>query len=506
MDTAMVEPVLRIRDLSKTFVGTKALNRVNLDIAPGEIHALVGQNGSGKSTLIKILAGYHLADDGAEAVLDGVHLNLAHPTRARHDRLRFVHQDLGLFAECNTIENLALRGEFLTGFGRRVRWREQARLTRSLIAEFDADIDITKPVGQITPVQRTIVATAAALAGWEEGRGILVLDEPTSVLPPTEVSRLMELVRSVRERGTSVLYVSHRLDEVVELADTVSVLRGGEVVASRPVAGLDAQDVAALMVGGAVDANYRARLDEALDNPVVVKARDLSGAHLAGVSFDLHAGEILGVAGLPGSGREELPYAIAGMVAGVDGQVSLATTGPVPVARARSLGIPIVPADRLSEALFTDFSVAENLSISVLDRLHRCGLVNGAAERSLARRWIESIAIKTPRANSAITTLSGGNQQKVVVSRCLARDPQALVLCEPTAGVDVGSRQTIYEFIADRARAGLAVLIASSDIGDLLALCTRVIVLSNSHIVRDLRGAEITEAGLLRAMEETEQV
>jgi ribose transport system ATP-binding protein len=497
-------PVLRVEHLSKTFPGTRALDDVALEIDEGEIHALVGQNGSGKSTLIKILAGYHQADPGSQVWLNDDVFDVE-SDNARNHRLRFVHQDLGLFLELNAVDNLALRGEFLLDPIGRVRWKAQADLTRELLHRFDLDLDVSRPLSEATPVQRTIVAIAAALAGWDGGKGLLVLDEPTAVLPPHDVARLLEIVERVRSRGTSVLYVSHRLDEVFRVADRVTVLRGGKVVATRPTQGLNPQLLAELMVGSDVDASYRAEIPITDSKQVLLRARDIRGRFLEGVDVDLREGEVLGVAGLPGSGRSELPYAIAGAAKDVTGSIEFAGQAPIPVHKAQTLDIPIVPADRAREAALAEFSVAENISVSIVGRVARWGFVRRRAERSVVDRWMSAIQIKAGSERQPITTLSGGNQQKVMMARCLARDPRVLVLCEPTAGVDVGTRQAIYEFIADRARAGLSLLVSSSDTGDLLAICTRVLVMCNGRVVRELVGGEITEQALLHAMEETEQ-
>lgn len=508
VDTAAMQTpsVLRIEHMSKTFPGTKALDNVALEIGPGEIHALVGQNGSGKSTLIKVLAGYHPADRGSRVWLNGEPLEVSHAD-ASHHRLRFVHQDLGLFLELNAVDNLALRGEFLLDPLHRVKWKAQAELTRELVSRFDLDLDVTRPMSEATPVQRTVVAIAAALAGWDGGAGVLVLDEPTAVLPPHDVERLLEIVERVRSRGTSILYVSHRLDEVFRLADRVTVLRGGRAVASRSTEGLNPQLLAELMVGSDVDTGYRADLPaKPAETDIVLRACDLRGRFLEGVDVELREGEILGVAGLPGSGRNELPYAIAGALKGATGTLELRGAATLPLKKAQSLDIPIVPADRAREAMLEQFTVAENISVSVLDRVSRRGFVRRGAERELVGRWMENIEVKRGSERSVVTTLSGGNQQKVIMARCLARDPRVLLLCEPTAGVDVGTRQAIYEFIAERAKAGLSLIVSSSDTGDLLAICTRVLVMCNGRAVRELVGDEITEQALIHAMEETEQV
>jgi ribose transport system ATP-binding protein len=496
--------ILRIEQLSKTFPGTKALDGVSMEIGDREIHALVGQNGSGKSTLIKVLAGYHRADPGARAWLGEEPMDLAEASHERHKQLRFVHQDLGLILEFSAAENLALLGGFITGNARNVKWRAQQKRTRELLAPFKLKLDVNKPLGQATPVQRTVVAIAAALADWEGGQGVLVLDEPTAVLPPTDVDVLLDIVQGVRDRGTSILYVSHRLDEVFRICDKVTVLRGGQVVASRPIQGLDTQALAELMVGSEVDASYRAHLEEAHEKPVALSARSIRGQFLAGVDVDLHEGEVLGIAGLPGSGRNELPYALAGALPGATGRVQQGDSEWLPLRKSVEFDIPILPADRARQAVVHEFSVGENISLSILSRLSTHGWMGRKAERGAIGDWIKTIEVKTAGPDALITTLSGGNQQKVMMARCLAREPKVIMLCEPTAGVDVGTRQAIYEFIAEQARSGLAVVVSSSDTGDLLAICTRVLVMCNGRAVRELSGEEISEQTLLQAMEETE--
>ena len=380
-------PVLHIGGLSKTFGATRALIDASLDIQPGEIHALVGQNGSGKSTLIKTLAGYHTPDPGSRAELDGGPFELGQTVP---DGLRFVHQDLGLVLELNAMDNLALHGGFAHGAMGRVRWREQAEETHRILARFGIDLDIHRPLAAATPVERTVVAIAAALQGWHGGHGVLVLDEPTAVLPHDEVERLFAMVREVRSAGTSVLYVSHRLDEIFELADRVTVLRGGRVIATHSVSDIDAAGLASEMVGEEVDPDYRAPVAARPDAPVVLEARDVHGRWLRGVDLDVHRGEILGIAGLAGAGVLELPYVIAGCAPhAVTGRIRLPERSEEwsDAADARELDIPLVPADRGREGIVAEFAVSENLSLSILGRLGRRGRLDkqrgGGARRAV---------------------------------------------------------------------------------------------------------------------------
>ncbi len=499
--TGSAPPALRITGLSKTFGATRALIDAALDIRPSEIHALVGQNGSGKSTLIKTLAGYHVPDAGCQAELDGAPFAIGH---AVPDGVRFVHQDLGLVLELNAMDNLALHGGFARGAAGRVHWREQARETRRVLARFGVDLDIHRPLAAATPVERTVVAIAAALQGWTGGSGVLVLDEPTAVLPHDEVERLFAMVREVRAAGTSVLYVSHRLDEIFALADRVTVLRGGRVIATHAVADLDAGRLASEMVGEEVDPDYRAPVAARPDAPVVLEARDVHGRWLRGVDLDVHRGEILGIAGLAGAGVLELPYVLAGCAQhAVSGRLRLPARSPEwsDAADAAGLDIPLVPADRGREGIVAEFAVSENLSLSVLGRLGRRGRLDKRAEAAVVEHWTQRLGVVTAGPGAPISTLSGGNQQKVVLARCLVRDPDLLVLCEPTAGVDIGTRVAIYELIAELSRGGLTVVLSSSDAGDVLAMCTRVVVLRDGRVAAELGGDGLTEHALVSAME-----
>ncbi|MHB8695073.1 MAG: sugar ABC transporter ATP-binding protein [Solirubrobacteraceae bacterium] len=494
-------PALRVERLSKTFPGTRALIDASIELHEGEVHALVGQNGSGKSTLIKTLAGYHTPDPGAVAELAGEPFALGHTVP---DGLRFVHQDLGLVLELNAMDNLALRGDFIRGFGGRVRWADQIEETYRVLERFDVELDIHRPLAEASPVQRTVVAIAGALRNWRGGGGVLVLDEPTAVLPHDEVERLLAMVREVQRSGTSVLYVSHRLDEIFEIADRVTVLRAGRVVQTLPVADVDQRGLAQLMVGADVDPDYRAPVAARPDSPVVLELRDIRARRLHGLNLEVNRGEILGVAGLAGDGVNELPYVIAGYPHHpATGSMRLPQRSSewTDVADAHRLGIPLVPADRTHEAIIPDFAVSENMTLSVLGSLGSRGKLSKAAEQKLVERWTQRLGVVTASSDAMISTLSGGNQQKVVVARCLARDPELLVLSEPTAGVDIGTRVAIYELLAGLARDGLTVIVSSSDLGDLLAMCTRIVVLREGRVGGELAGDGLTEHALVNAIE-----
>ena len=494
------EPILRLRELRKQFVGTPVLRGISLDIAPGEVHALIGQNGSGKSTLIKILAGFHLADPGSQAWIDGKPVDLSRPARDT-SRLRFVHQDLGQILELDAVDNMGLSQGFARKADRRIDWRGQRRRTEDALAPFGVEIDVTLPLGQATPLQRSVVAIATALEDWPGGNGVLVLDEPTAALPPHEVATLFDIVRGVRSRGASVIYVSHRMDEIFELADTVSVLRGGAIVATRVTKDTTPDELATLMVGESVDlvSPPRSRVDE--HAVPALQARNLRSKYLRGVDLVLRRGEVVGLAGLQGSGRDDLPYVVAGVSEQAAGELRLDDGGAWAPVGKRGFQLPIVPADRLGDALVAEFDAGENLTLSSLSALSHGALMDHRREGALVRDWIDRLSVVPDDPGAAVLTLSGGNQQKLVIGRVLAEGPRVVVLCDPTAGVDIATRQAIYRLVEREAAGGLSVIVSSADVEDLVSMCTRVLVLRDGVVERELRGEAITEGTITHAME-----
>ena len=495
---------LRVLGLSKSFPGTQALSDVDLEIMPGEIHALVGHNGSGKSTLIKCLSGYHEPDVGAMAWWHDEPVEFADLGRSRGEsgRISFVHQNLGLVNELDVIDNFALHGRYARTRLGTVDWATEESNARAMIAPFDIDIDVRRPLGEATPVQRTIVAIAAALQGWDPRGGVLVLDEPTAVLPPGEVEHLFRIIRDLRDRGAAVLYVSHRLEEIFGIADRVTVLRGGVRVVTREVEGLTQQQLVELMLGVGVVADYRAPLLPASDG-LVLEASGLTGRFLRGASFSLSRGEVLGVAGLPDAGRDELPRILADrMPYAVGGRIRVAGSAAwMDISEWRNRPVALIPPDRAREGVIEQMTVAENLTLSVLDRLGSRWRLSKKRETAFVRGWMQRLDVVANDSSQALMNLSGGNQQKVLIGRSLARDPRVLVMCEPTAGVDIGARHAIYDLVAAQAATGFAVLVASSDVDDLIGLCSRVIVLHGGVVAAELNGDDINHYRLVHAME-----
>lgn len=488
----MVE-VLRIEHLSKTFPGQVALSDVSVDVAPGEVHALVGQNGSGKSTLIKILAGYHQPDDdGAAAWVNGQPLRLGDGQAAVDAGIRFVHQDLGLVGMMSAVENLAITAGFQTGTGGRIRWSAEVARTRAALEALGlADIDVKAPVDALPPSQRTAVAIARALVGWESGAHLLILDEPTATLPGDDVQRLFEVIHTLKQRGVSILYVSHHLDEVFELADRVTVLRDGKRIATEAVAGLDHDSLVQLIVGHRIEATT-ATASQVGDTPRFT-VRDLRGGTVAGIDFDVYPGEVVGVAGITGSGREHVLGLIAGQLPRTDGDVVLdgvriENHRPRQAIRA---GVAFVPAERGVRGTVGTMSVRENLSLTDLSRHVSVGRIRRGSEVGEIHDWIERLSIKTSSSEAAIGSLSGGNQQKVMFGKALRLAPSLLLLDEPTQGIDIGAKDQIHRLIDASVAEGMSVLVASTDTDELVRLCHRVIVMANGTITTTLVGDHI---------------
>jgi ribose transport system ATP-binding protein len=489
---------LEIRHLSKTFAGQVALDRVDLTVGAGQVHALVGQNGSGKSTLIKVLAGYHRPDPGAVARVRGRDLALGSALAAHQAGIRFVHQDLGLVLELDAVENLMLGGSYPRGALGRIRWREASRRAGARIARVGLDIDLRRPVGELDLADRTCLAIARALPDADHGAAVLVLDEPTAALPDADVRQLLATVRALRTAGHSVLVVSHHLHEVLDIADRVSVLRDGRMVAAVKAADLDHDTLGRLMVGHDL-ARSSGRAAPVVASGAPVLALDgVAGGTVAGLTVRVHRGETVGVAGLSGSGRESLAGLLSGRLPRT-GQVTVAgrpVRGADPAA-ALAAGLAFVPGERSRYGVFPNLTVRQNLTLGSLRRHVRRGHIDARSERREVRQWIDEFAIVTRGPDALVTTLSGGNQQKVLVARALRRAPAALVLDDPTAGIDIKARQAVHVILEEHTARGLAVLLASTDSDELARLCDRVLVLDHGRVVRTLhRGTDLSATAI----------
>ena len=492
------QPILTVRNLTKSFPGTRALDGVDFDVRPGEVHALVGQNGSGKSTLIKVLAGFHRPDPGAEAQVNSERYQLGDSDAAHDAGLRFVHQDLGLVATLDAVDNLALGVGYVTGRAHRIRWRQQAELARRAIEALGYDVDVDMPVGRLEPIERTAVAIARALRGIDGDVSLLVLDEPTAAMPRPDVDRLFEIIRRVRRRGVGVLYVSHHLDEVFAIADRVTVLRDGRNAGTFQVSTVTPRSIVELMTGGSVE--DAAPSEGVKRGKAILCIRDLAGRELRSLDLVVHAGEVVGVAGINGSGREEICSLVFGGrprrgEVSVAGAVLEGMSPDESVAR----GVGFVPADRHRDGLVLSFSVRENLTLSCLGEFRRRFRLQHRDEKRHAEDAIVGLGVKTPTAEAAVESLSGGNQQKVVLGRWLGLQARVLLLGEPTQGVDVAAKAEVHKLVDEAAGAGTAVLVASSDESELERLCDRVVVIRRGRVAAEFCRPHISARRIAQA-------
>ncbi|NYJ01992.1 ABC-type sugar transport system ATPase subunit [Nocardioides thalensis] len=484
--------LLEVRRLRKVYGGTAALADVDIHVGRGQLHALLGENGAGKSTLVKILAAVEHEDAG-EVRLDGEALPPRRTPRTMAERgVVFIHQDLGLVATMTVAENIAQYAGYPTGLSG-ISWPATQARAREALARLDVALDPNVPVGELSIAEQAAVAIARALV--QDAR-LIVLDEPTASLAAGEAARLLSTLERLREKGISCILVTHRLDEVLSHCDHVTVLRNGQVVGSRPVEELSRDDLIELIVGAVPEMPTRRSVPAG--GPPRLAVRDLSGHGFGPVSFDVGPGEIVALTGFADAGHLALASALsgAGPIQGGDVQLDGRGYAARRPGQALSRGVQHVPAERNAEGLAGGLTVRENL---FPNPRRRWWPLNHRRERSEADHWIHAFDVRPPNSNATVATLSGGNAQKVLVARTMATDPTLLVLCEPTAGVDIGARATIYRKLRDAAAQGLAVVLASSDFQEINDLADRAVVMRRGVVARVLDGDDLTIAALTGA-------
>jgi ribose transport system ATP-binding protein len=499
---------LEMDSVSKTFDGTAVLHKVSLRVKAGEVRALVGENGSGKSTLMKILAGFHEPDPGATITVNGQVLTDPDPKTRLTNGLRFVHQDLGLVHDLDVMDNLALGQGFDVGRFRRISWKKERVEAEQSLDRLGYDIDVSQQVGSLTISQRTAVAIARALSERHGKPNVLVLDEPTANLPAPEVERLFELLRRVKATGVAIIFISHHLGEVFDLADSATILRDGRAIVTRPVEGMTEDDLIETMIGRRLEHSGGRGSAAEQTGEALIEIEGLSGRTVRSMTFRVASGEVVGIAGITGSGREEVVPLLSGDVSRT-GSVHV-SGGEVPGNRPDlniGHGIACVPAERVANVALQEHSVRENVTISNLRPFVRGTFLSKRRERSDVDRLLREFDVRPRRSEGDISTLSGGNQQKVMMARALRLDPKVLILDEPTQGVDVGAQSSIHDLVRSRARAGAAVVVCSSVNEELAEIADRVLVMTHGRVTAELFAPldadRITAATIASRTEET---
>ena len=493
-------PLLDARGLTKAFGGARALNEVDLTVLPGEVHGLLGENGSGKSTLIKILAGYHTPDAG-ELFVNGREVPLPlGPGAPQRLGMEFVHQDLGLVASLTVAENFYMADIAKPSRRFFVSWSRRAAQAREVFARYGVTIDPDATIDGIRPVERALVAIVRALEGLRRGSGdeptLLVLDEPTVFLPENEVALLFDLVRQIAARGSSVLFVSHDLAEVRQITDRVTVLRDGRVAGTVVTEQTSPRALVNLILGQELQEMATVEQQQLDDQSVVLQVHDLSTRWLHDVSFDLRAGEVLGLTGLVGSGYEDSVYAIFGAIPAENGTLVVdgerRDVAAMTPKTAMAHGIALVPGDRQNTGSIPTLPASDNINLLVLDRYFRGGRLRQNDLDHNAQELMAEFDVRPARPDLDYGSFSGGNQQKAMMAKWKQIEPRVLLLHEPTQGVDVGARQQIWTMIR-AATATTSTICASSDYEQLATICDRVGVIARGRLVGFLTGADVTK-------------
>ena len=487
---------VRFEGVTKRFPGVVALEDVTFEIAAGSCHALCGENGAGKSTLGKTLAGIHAADSG-QVLLDGRPVRFASPTAALAAGVGMVHQELAFCENLTVAENLCL-GSLPNAAGF-ISFGEMRRRATDMLAPIAPNIGVDRAVGELTIGQQQMLQIAGAIA---HGARVIIFDEPTSSLSQHEADRLYELIARLRERHVTCIYVSHRLEEIFKLCDHVTVLRDGRHVATRPIGDVDRAALVEMMIGRRIEDYFPGHVSAEAGAELLRVEHLSSPGQFTDISFSVRAGEVVGCAGLVGAGRSEVARAIFGLDPEATGDVfvrgrRVERRGP---ADAIALGIGLVPEDRKRQGLVLSMSVLENGTLSILPRISRLGFIDGSAEREKVKPFFNRLKVRAGRLDVPVAALSGGNQQKIVLTKWLAAECPLLIFDEPTRGVDVGAKAEIHAQIDELASSGSAILLISSELPEVLNLSTRILVFREGRIVGELPRAAATQDAVMRLM------
>lgn len=492
----MGEYLLRANNIKKYFAGVKALDGVSLEIKPGEIHCLAGENGCGKSTLIKVISGVHERDSGT-LEFDGKSLDKFTPIEAIQNGIQVIYQDFSIFPNLTVMENLAINSQLMEN-KKLVNWKKMREIAKDAIAKIGFNVDLDETLGVLSVAEKQMVAICRALMFNAK---LIIMDEPTTALTKKEVKALFDIILKLQQEGISILFVSHKLDEVFEISERFTVFRSGKLVATGNTSDLDNKKFSYYMTGREFE--NRTFVPENITEQAALEVKNLTlDDCYEDINFAVHGGEILGITGLLDSGRTELALSLFGIRPASSGQIfidgeEVSLKHPQD---AINHNIGFVPEDRLSEGLFLPQSIADNIVISNIDNLTTSNMVDKEKCDKVVKNWVKEFSIATPNPENAVMTLSGGNQQKVVLSKWLECSPKILILNGPTVGVDIGSKHDIHAILRGLANEGMAIIIVSDDLPEVLENCSRVLILKNGKAVAEMSTNDINEQMILDQM------
>ncbi|MGN1147056.1 MAG: sugar ABC transporter ATP-binding protein [Lachnospiraceae bacterium] len=482
--------MLRLEHISKTYPGVCALKDVSLEFKQGEIHALLGENGAGKSTLIKIIAGAIEPDGGGKIIFDTEEFEHMTPAQSAQKGVAVIYQDINLVTPMTVAENIYMGRKMNSYYSK----KKLNKMAQELFDEYGFELNPAAPVLTLSPAAQQMVVIAKAISNDCK---IMIMDEPTAPLAAHEVDILFNIIRRLKEKNVTVIYISHRMEEVFEITERITVLRDGEFIKTIDTKDTNRQELVNLMVGRELNETFPER--KAQKGDVLLEARNLTGNSVENISFRLHRGEILGFAGLVGSGRSETMELIAGAKPLESGEILL-NGKPVRInspAKAIKLGIGLIPEDRKEQGVILHNTVLFNTSLSGIDKVTKAGFISKKKNEELAEKYRKSLQIKVPHIRQMVVNLSGGNQQKVVLAKTLAADPDVIIFDEPTKGIDVGAKNEIYEIMNRLAEEGKGIIMISSDMEEILGMSDRIIVLYEGMVSGELSRDEFSQEKVL---------
>lgn len=487
-----MENILSVKGIKKSFGGVHALKGVDLTIKKGETHCLAGENGCGKSTIIKVISGFYKPDEGTIEVNGIVHPHMT-PSDAIKAGIQVIYQDFSLFPNLSVMENLAFN-QVLANNEKFVNKKRFRTIAEEAIQKINFDVDLDARVEQLPVADKQLIAISRALV---HDAKFIIMDEPTTALTSKEVNRLFDIIAELKSKGITILFVSHKLDEVFEISDSITVLRSGENVISCPASEMTEDKFTYYMTGRHFE-NESPTLPKEISKEVILEAQNLSAKGFEDVSFQLHKGEILGVTGQLGSGRTELSLSLFGLNRPVSGKIIMEgqEVNLNSVQEAQKLKIALVPEDRLTEGLFIPQSITDNITVTRLNSLSKMGVLNKGRLMNEASTWVEKLEIATQNPTNAAGTLSGGNQQKVVLAKWLSDNPKILILNGPTVGVDIGAKYDIHKLLKQLAMQGMSIIVVSDDTAEVVSLCDRAIVMQGGKMTGALEKEDLNTVNL----------